>query len=132
MNQVMENILNRRSTRLFTEESIKKEVLEDIIKAGIYAPSAMNQQPWHFTVISDKDLLAELSLATKEEGKKHPLEYVRNYAKNEKFQIFYNAPVAIVISGDEKAYEAEVDCAAATENILSILFHNAIFFLIIS
>ena len=46
MNEVLQNILTRRSTRKFKEEQIKEEELDLILKAGIYAPSAMNKQSW--------------------------------------------------------------------------------------
>ncbi|MGL5725420.1 nitroreductase family protein [Cetobacterium sp.] len=118
MNEVIKNILERRSCRIFKEEKIEKELLKEIVKAGAFAPSAMNQQPWHFTVISNKDLLDQLSFDAKEIVKTHDLEYLRNYANNEKFHIFYNAPTIILVSHKEDAYEPKVDCAAATENIL--------------
>ena len=44
MNEVMENILTRRSVRAFLEKEIPMEELEQIVKAGAYAPSAMNRQ----------------------------------------------------------------------------------------
>ncbi|MGL5188307.1 MAG: nitroreductase family protein, partial [Cetobacterium sp.] len=96
MNEVIKNILERRSCRIFKEEKIEKELLKEIVKAGAFAPSAMNQQPWHFTVISNKDLLDQLSFDAKEIVKTHDLEYLRNYANNEKFHIFYNAPTIIL------------------------------------
>lgn len=118
MNETLNTILKRRSCRIFKEDKIDKSILKEIIKAGTYAPSAMNQQPWYFTVISNKKLLDKISFDTKEIAKNHPLEYIRGYATNEKFHIFYNAPSIILISHMENAYEPKVDCAAATENIL--------------
>ena len=43
MNEVLNNILTRRSIRSFKEEQIKDNELEAILKAGIYAPSGMNK-----------------------------------------------------------------------------------------
>ena len=57
MNVVMENILTRRSCRMFKSDKLEKEILKEIVKAGTFAPSAMNQQPWHFTVITNKEVL---------------------------------------------------------------------------
>lgn len=118
MNEVIKNILKRRSCRMFKEDKIDKSILLEIIKAGTYAPSAMNQQPWHFTVISNKELIDQLSFSTKEILKNHDLEYVRKYGNNEKFHVFYNAPSIILVSHTENAYEPKVDCAAATQNML--------------
>lgn len=55
MNEVMENILTRRSVRAFLKKEIPMEELEQIVKAGAYAPSAMNRQTWKFTVLTDRE-----------------------------------------------------------------------------
>ena len=54
MNDVLQNILTRRSVTKFKEEQIKDEELELILKAGVYAPSGMNKQTWQFTVVQNK------------------------------------------------------------------------------
>ena len=48
MNEVIKNILGRRSVRKFIEKEIPKGDLEQIVTAGIHAPSGMNKQLWHF------------------------------------------------------------------------------------
>ena len=45
----------------FTDEAVNDEDLKTIISAGINAPSAMNSQPWHFSVVTDKDILQQIS-----------------------------------------------------------------------
>ena len=52
--ELMEGILSRRSVRKYEDKPISKEILERIIKAGQYAPSAHNTQPWEFLVIQEK------------------------------------------------------------------------------
>jgi nitroreductase len=118
MNGTLTDIRNRRSTRIFLQEQIKEEELQEILEAGIYAPSATNKQPWHFTVIQNKDLLDRLNDSFKEAARKSDNEYVSKVGKNEKFHVFYNSPTVILVSGDESNYYATVDCAAATENML--------------
>ncbi|MGL5312101.1 MAG: nitroreductase family protein [Peptostreptococcaceae bacterium] len=118
MNETIKTILNRRSTRVFAEGNLTEQDIKTIVEAGIYSPSAMNQQPWHFAVIQNKELLDELSYESKETAKKSDNDYINKLAHNENFHIFYNAPVGIVVSVKEDAYEGEVDCAAATENML--------------
>lgn len=54
MNKVLEVIKSRRSIRRYLPEQIKQNELDAIIEAGLYAPSAHNDQPWHFTVIREK------------------------------------------------------------------------------
>jgi nitroreductase len=119
MNQVISNILSRRTTRKFTSEAINPEMISAIVEAGIYAPSGHNAQPWHFTVIRNPELLKELNLATKEEAKNYPDPTVQKMANNEGFNLFYNAPVLIVVSGMKTgAVMMRDDCAAATQNML--------------
>ncbi len=118
MNETMKIILNRRSTRVFEKGKLNEEDIKTIVQAGIYSPSSMNQQPWHFSVIQNTELLDELSFESKETAKKSDNEYINKLAHNEKFHIFYNAPVAIVVSVKEDAFEGKVDCAAAIQNML--------------
>jgi len=118
MNETLKNISNRRSTRAFLPEQLNSGDVTSIIDAGIYAPSANNTQPWHFTVIQRKDIIDRLSYAFKESVRNSENEYIRRLADNEKFHVFYNAPTVVLVSGDEKNKAASVDCAAAVENML--------------
>lgn len=118
MNQTIESILNRRSVRVYSEDQIKQEDLDLILQSGCYAPSGCNMQPWHFTVIQNKEILSVLNSETKKELLNSKNEYFQNFAKNEKYDIFYNAPTVIVISGEKQALVPQTDCAAATENML--------------
>ena len=103
-NPVIDAILKRRSIRKYSGKSVNKSDINILLTAAMYAPSARNEQPWHFIVIDDRDLLDQIS-------KVHP------YAS-----MLSGASVAILVCGDEnlelsKAYWP-VDCAAATQNIL--------------
>jgi coenzyme F420-0:L-glutamate ligase/coenzyme F420-1:gamma-L-glutamate ligase len=56
-------LLNRRSIRRYTSEPIPDEVLEALLTAAMWAPSAHNRQPWRFVVVRDaqvKDKLARV------------------------------------------------------------------------
>ena len=66
MNEVLKAIKERRTTRKFKPEQIKEEELQSIIEADLYAPSGTNQQPWHFTVIQNKDLIDQMDFEAKE------------------------------------------------------------------
>jgi len=54
-------ILSRRSIRRYEQKEIPKDVLEKILEAGRQAPSAMNRQPWHFIVLTDREIKKGLS-----------------------------------------------------------------------
>ena len=117
MNETIDTILKRRSVRVYSEEQVNQADLDTIIKAGLYAPSACNMQPWHFTVIQNKELIETLGLESKKEFLNSENELFRKMAENEKYNIFYHAPTIIVISGEKKAEMPQVDCALATQNI---------------
>lgn len=117
-NSIIQTIIKRRSTRAFKEEQLKKEEIDLIINAGLYAPSAHNQQSWHFTVIKNRNLLTKISDAAKEEAEKSSDELIKKIASNKKYDIFYGAPSIIIVSGNKESLLPEIDCAAATQNIL--------------
>jgi nitroreductase len=118
MNETLQVIRNRRSIRAFKVEQIKDEELKEIVEAAIYAPSATNKQPWHFTVIQNKELLNWLNSSFKDLAKKSDNDYIKRVGVNVNFHVFYNAPTVILVSGDENNHYAAVDCAAAVENML--------------
>ncbi len=57
----MNEIFTRRSVRKFLNKSIKDEDIELIIKAGVMAPSAKNQQPWEFIVTKSDNVKQEIA-----------------------------------------------------------------------
>ena len=61
MNEVMKNILTRRSVRAFSDRPVERDVLDDIVKAALCAPSAMNRQTWKFTVVTNGKKIKELA-----------------------------------------------------------------------
>ncbi|MEN8204112.1 MAG: nitroreductase family protein [Bacteroidota bacterium] len=103
----MENlnyILDRRSIRRFKDQKVDNLTIKKILTAAMYAPSAMNRQPWHFVVIDEPALLLK-SMEI------HP------YAR-----MLQTASHAIVVCGDEELQHDDgywvVDCGAATQNLL--------------
>ena len=57
----MNAIYRRISVRKFKPDPVEAEKVSEILKAAMQAPSAHNQQPWEFFVISDKEMLERLS-----------------------------------------------------------------------
>jgi nitroreductase len=66
VNEVLTTIKKRRSVRSFKPDQITEAELQTVLEAGIYAPSAGNQQLWHFTVIQDKQVLDQLNTDAKQ------------------------------------------------------------------
>lgn len=97
-------LLTRRSIRTYNNKEISNDLLETIIKCGMYAPSARNQQAWHFIVVTEKELLIQM------------IEFLPNG------KMLKDAYAAILVCGDEELEKSKgywpTDCAAATQNIL--------------
>lgn len=62
---LLEGIHTRRSIRTYTGQQVTSEQLREIIKAGTMAPSGLNNQPWRFVTIRNKDVLRKLAALTK-------------------------------------------------------------------
>lgn len=116
-NDVLKTIRNRRSTRKYKDQQIREEELQTILDAGIQAPSANNSQPWHFTVIQDRNMINFISDKAKEVMLQSDNEGIVNVGKST-MNIFYNAPTLIIVSGKEEVNSSLVDCSAAIENML--------------
>ena len=54
-------VLSRRSIRRYEKKDVPEDVLNKILEAGRQAPSAGNQQPWHFIVLTDYDIKEKMS-----------------------------------------------------------------------
>ena len=57
----MEEIFTRRSIRKFLDRPVEPEKLDRILRAGMQAPSAGNQQPWEFILVQERAALKKLS-----------------------------------------------------------------------
>ena len=104
MNEVMNAILTRRSIRKFTADPIPAEVLEDLVKAALHAPSGMGKQTWQFTVVTNQEIIHRLcGLIGTELGR-------------EGYDMY--GPAAVIIPSNEKESPwGKEDNACAMENI---------------
>ncbi len=117
MNEFLEIIKNRRSIRSYQDKQISDSDLEKIIEAGIYAPTSMNQQKWHFTVIQNKTLLDRMVHSIRENIMNLKIPFLSERASEPGYHTFYNAPTVIVISGEDSANSIQIDIGLAAENI---------------
>lgn len=108
MNPVIQALLSRRSIRRFKDDLIPKEILEIIVKTGMYAPSGHNLQTWKFTVINDIDVIKKIKEATLAAAK----------SKGTYVYGFENPVAIVIISYDERNIYGMQDTSAATENIM--------------
>lgn len=117
MNETIKTILNRRSYRAYKPEQIKDADLQSILEAGRFAPSGMNNQPWHFSVIQKKDLLERINGAVKEGMLQSGNPQMAERAKDGSFSVFYHAPTLIIVSADPKVATPQFDSALAMGNM---------------
>jgi len=100
----MDAVLSRRSIRKYTSKPVPDQLIKELLEAAMSAPSAGNEQPWHFIVITDRGILGEIP-------KCHPYSHMLR-----------EAPVAVLVCCD---LNLDIhgglwvqDCSAATENLL--------------
>ncbi len=101
-NKTLETIHTRTSVRSYSDKPIEEEILLELVKAGMAAPTGMNQQPWEFIIITEREVLTQLA----------------NFKK-----MLNTAQAAIVVVGHhdpkkEGSIYWNQDCSAATQNIL--------------
>lgn len=60
MNEVLNNIYTRRSIRKFTDQAVPKDLIDEVVKAGTYAPSGKNMQTYRFFVMQNADSILAL------------------------------------------------------------------------
>jgi len=120
---VIEAIYSRRAVRAYTADPVDEATLRRLVDAAIQAPSAVNEQPWSFSIVRDKALLAHISREAKAYMLRaspagllsHHFEEILGDAK---FDIFYGAPVLIVISAVGASAWAVENCSLAAENLM--------------
>lgn len=105
MNEVIKNIITRRSVRKFSSKEISNDILNEIIIAGLYAPSAMNTQLWHLTVVKNEEKIVSLQKA------------IAKALDRPDYHRFYGAPVFIIVTVPEDYRHGAVDTACVLENI---------------
>lgn len=124
---VIEIIKTRRCVRQYLDKEIPDEDISFLIDCAGYAPSGLNMQPWAFLVIQNKDKILKLS----ETCKKSMIPLLENmnntskaaaefltFLKQKESNIFYGAPVLVIILGNRKAATAVYDCAMAAQTMM--------------
>ncbi|MGI5894156.1 MAG: nitroreductase family protein [Candidatus Merdivicinus sp.] len=102
MNEVLQTIYERRSVRDYKPDPIPEEILKEIVRAGIYAPSAMNQQSWHLTVLTGQAAERFRKFAAEQAGR----------------EAYHNSPVIVLVFGDKAAIEPIRDGTLAISSMM--------------
>ena len=105
MNEVLNNIYTRRSIRKFKDTEVPKDLVDEIVKAGTYAPSGKNLQTFRFFVMRDADAILKLQ------------EVVAKGMENPSYTFYGPKAIVIVACGKEDVNGVE-DGACAMENMM--------------
>ena len=119
MSDIINGLIERRSVRKYTDKPVPKDVLELVVKAGSYAPSSMNTQPWHFTVIQNAGVIGRVTETLKSASKHESVpDFLAPNVNTPTYTVNYGAPVFIVISGDTSRSLSVNDCTLAAGNMM--------------
>jgi nitroreductase len=129
MNEVLENIYERRSVRSYSEESVPEDMLREIITAGFHAPNGHNEQGLRFAVVTNRaklkmcsDMGKAMSLSFFEKANaEKPSEALAGMIRslsNTHFDILYGAPALILVFASPKCLTPTEDGSLAAENMM--------------
>ena len=115
----------RRAIRDFQDKEVPLKIVEDILKESTLAPSASNNQPCRFTIVNCKNTMKALSDESKanllDDFAKNKTSLNPSYVdvlKDKNFNVFYNAPCVIYISGSKSVGSLDWDCALVASYIM--------------
>lgn len=103
---MLKEIKNRRSIRSYKNENISLDIIKDILKSGIMAPSAKNNQPWRFLIVS-QDVKTKISS-----------KMIELVGPNKTAEVIASVPYLILVYNNSNEYFNHLSIGAAIENIL--------------
>lgn len=116
-------VFGRRSVRDYRSDPVSQEDLSYVLKAAVHAPNPLNEEPWAFAVVRDQAMLDRVSrqaksfLLNNSAFGMRPSQF-RNQIAQPDFQIFYHAPVLIVISDIQETTWSVESCTLAAGNLM--------------
>jgi len=120
---ILDAIYHRRAIRAFTSEAVEKELIESLIDAAVHAPNAMDKQRWSFVIVRDRALMRRISgeaktLTLRTIASNPDLKPFADMLSSPDLNIFYEAPVLIIICATENDRFVEQDCCLAAQNLM--------------
>ena len=105
MNETIKNILERRSIRKYKDKVVSEELIDEVLKAGIYAPTGMNRQSPIIIAITNKEIRDKLSK-------------INAKIMGVDTDPFYGAPVVIVVLANKNMPTYTYDGSLVMENMM--------------
>ena len=111
-------IYGRRAVRHYKSDMPTEKTLRHLVEAAVWAPSAMNEQQWHFTVMTRREMLDKISAAAKswiqnDEPWLANNDELRSLSRDPDFHMLHHAPALIVISSPAGGKWTAEGCAGA-------------------
>ena len=109
-NEVIENIMARRSIRKYQDKPVSRDTLNKIMECGINAPNGQNKQSWEVRIVDNPTVMEEIKDAM---AKGHPdmdAEMIKG--------CFRGAPVMVFIARDLSYDFSAYDCGLMSQNIM--------------
>lgn len=118
MKSVMDAIAARRSVRDYTDQPVQAELLRAMVEAGQIAPSAMNTQCWHFSVVQRAEVIDRVRRAIIAAEMDSGSPAVRERVSQPGFTMFHNAGCIVVFSADAADKWGPINAALAAQNMM--------------
>lgn len=117
---LFETILGRRSVRSYTDKEVAPNILNTLLEAAVWAPTALHKEPWGFVIVQNKAMLKTISDIAKplimEEFKRIGIR--EDLLKHTDGNLFYDAGTLIIICGKTNGQLPVADCWMAAENMM--------------
>ena len=117
MNETLRNIAERYTCRDFKNTPLTEQQVEELVKAALAAPSAMNRQPWHVIMVTDKALVDELDAEGMDIISKSEDLTMYNRMMERGGNLFYNAPCLAIVLSDGSKW-GTLDCGILCQNVV--------------
>ena len=120
---VLEAIRQRRAVRRFKAQPVPAEMLRKLVDAAIWAPSAMNGQPWRFVLVTDEALIASIADQSRQwildnSAAIPEIERMIPMVREPDFHIFHHAPTLLVIAAPLGVRWGMEGCTLAAGNVM--------------
>lgn len=125
---IMGAIKSRRSIRNFEDRPVSESAISTILEAATYAPTAVNMQPWKFTLIANKNKMKKLSdlakpalISVLPDGGNEAFIGLKRKLSDSQFNVFYDAPLLVFVAGVKTPFSI-YDCSMAVQNMMLAAF----------
>lgn len=124
---IFDAICDRRAVRHYKSKAVDEKTVRTLLEFAVQAPSAVNSQPWSFSIVQNLEILKEISEAAKkilarDARWKSEAQHAPNRFLDPAFNIFYDASTLIIVCSTQEGLVPEADCYLACQNLMLAAF----------